>query len=136
MQLLGCLILLTTSAASWAAENSLSASTDVSNEGYFVLNWQTAEADDSLTLEQASSPAFDTVISRDIPAAGALTITGLEDGQYYFRISTGDTALTPSVQVDVEHHSLQRAGSFFLLGLLLFATLTFIILNGNRKAEL
>jgi len=130
-------VFLTASGYAWAADNNpLLVSTDVSNEGYFVLNWDTGNEESELVLEQADSERFDQVISRDIPGTGAITITGLEDGTYFFRLRQDSGPIGSSVQVTVQHHSLARAGSFFALGAALFGTLVFIILNGNRKANL
>lgn len=134
LQCLTWLILLATNPSVWAAENySLSASTDISNEGYFVLNWQSDSNSDNLILEQAGDENFSNPIERDLSGATAATITGLTDGVYYFRLTDSRSALSNTVNVIVAHHSLARAGSFFLLGLVLFSLLTVSILRGNRR---
>lgn len=127
---------MTTNSVSWAAENPLTASTDLSNEGYFVLSWDTGDESASLILEQSSSSDFSDVIRRDISGVGALTITGLDDGDYFFRLSDDGVLQTMPLTISVAHHSLARAGGFFLLGLMLFSTLVFTILNGNRRAQI
>ncbi|MEX2468885.1 MAG: hypothetical protein WD396_03940, partial [Pseudohongiellaceae bacterium] len=98
--------------------------------------WDTGDESASLVLEQSSSSDFSDVVSRDIPGVGALTITGLADGDYFFRLSDDGVPQTMPLTVTVAHHSLARAGGFFLLGLALFSTLVFIILNGNRRAHI
>ncbi len=133
MQSIFWLLVVTASAPTRAAEATLAASTDVSNEGYFVLNWDTQDVDSPVVLQQASSTDFDNTIDRSISATGAVTITGLADGDYFFRIISDNQSLTAPVQVSVQHHSLARAGSFFLLGFVLFSLLVFMILNGNRR---
>jgi hypothetical protein len=128
------LILLATNTSVWAAENlSLSASTQLSNEGYFVLNWQPEVDAASFTLEQSSREDFSTPVSRPLGAASAITITGLSDGVYYFRLSRDEQVISNTISVTVEHHSLDRAASFFFLGLALFITLILSILKGNRQ---
>lgn len=129
------LILLATNPSVWAAENlSLSASTTISNEGYFVLDWQTDSPVEDLTLEQASDQNFSNPLQRSLAGASAATITGLADGTYFFRLTDSNSPLSNTVNVTVAHHSLGRAGSFFLLGLVLFSILIVTILKGNRQA--
>lgn len=129
------LLLLATTFPSWAAENtSLSASTELSNEGYFVLNWQTPSPDATLIIEQASSSDFVNPVIREIAGEGAATITGLTDGNYFFRLVDENNVLSNTVQVSVAHHSLGRAAGFFLLGLILFSILVITILRGNKQA--
>lgn len=132
---LSWLILLATNNSAWAAENlTLSASTSLSNEGYFVLDWQTDSPVEDLILEQATDQAFSNPLGRSLAGASAATITGLNDGTYYFRLTDHNSNLSNTVSVTVSHHSLGRAGSFFLLGLALFSVLIIVILKGNRQA--
>jgi len=129
------LILMATNTPAWAAENlSLSASTSISNEGYFVLDWQSDTPVEDLTLEQANDQSFSNPLERSLAGASAATITGLDDGTYYFRLTDTSSTLSNTVSVTVAHHSLGRAGSFFLLGLVLFSVLIVTILKGNRQA--
>jgi hypothetical protein len=86
-------------------------------------------------MQQADSADFSNLISRDIEAEGSLTITGLEDGQYYFRLVNGPVSLTDPLLVTVEHHQLSRAGLFFGLGLTLFTILVVLILRGAKREE-
>lgn len=137
MHVLACLTVLILSTSAWAADNgSLSASTSLSNEGYFVLDWETSSPESSITLEQSTSEQFSNPLTREIAGAGAATITGLEDGTYYFRLVDSGSVISDTVSVSVIHHSLSRAGGFFLLGLCLFSTLVFTIVHGNRQAGL
>lgn len=140
-----CLAWLTSMATNlpvWAAESTspnsgnLNASTSVSNEGYFVLDWEIAPQDSPLTLQQSNSQQFSSVTPREVAGSGAATITGLADGHYYFRLLDGDQVVSNTVDIQVSHHSLERAGGFFLLGLALFSILIFTILHGNRKTGL
>lgn len=135
------MLLAATKTPVWAAESPVSSfdsSTTLSNEGYFVLSWQSrplSETTGALTLKQASSPEFSDSIDRLVEASGAITITGLEDGDYYFRLVSADGAASDQLQVSVAHHSLARAGGFFLLGLLLFSILIYTIVHGNRRID-
>ena len=134
-QCLAWLMLLATNTPAWATENlNLSASTELSNEGYFVLDWQTGQDPLDLTLQQSSDESFSNIIERDISGESAITITGLSDGVYYFRILDSGDSASNTVTVSVVHHSLLRAGGFFALGLILFSLLIVTILIGNRRA--
>lgn len=129
------LMLLATTTPSWAAENTtLTASTNLSNEGYFVLNWQTPSPEATLRLEQDSNSGFTNPVIREIAGEGAATITGLTDGNYFFRLVDDGNVLSNTVEVSVAHHSLGRAFGFFLLGLTLFTILVATILRGNKQA--
>ncbi|MFN3163244.1 MAG: hypothetical protein ACE37N_07140 [Pseudohongiellaceae bacterium] len=134
-------MLLATTSHSWAAESiestdstSLSASTELSNEGYFVLNWQTPSPEATLILEQDTSGDFTDPVVREIAGEGAATITGLTNGNYFFRLVEDGATLSNTVEVTVAHHSLGRATGFFLLGLCLFSILVITILRGNKQA--
>lgn len=135
MHVLACLTVLILSTSAWAADNgSLSASTDLSNEGYFVLDWETSAPESSITLQQSTSEQFNNPLAREVAGAGAATITGLEDGTYYFRLVDAGIVVSDTVSVSVIHHSLTRAGGFFLLGFCLFSILIVTIVHGNRQA--
>lgn len=95
-----------------------------------MLSWNLGEQNDAV-LQQALSTQFSDAIERSIPAAGSVTLSGLDDGTYYFRAGTSD-AWSNTITVDVEHHSLGRALGFFSLGLVLFIILISTIVLGNR----
>lgn len=106
-------------------------------DGYFVLQWQ-SEVKHSLKLQQSRSSNFTDPEIYIVPASGALTVTGLEDGSYYFRLqgneSSGKDFVPPDLlEVTVTHHSLQRAVMFFSLGMLLLVILLGTLVIGNRQ---
>ena len=78
---------------------------------------------------------FGIFSERPIENSGQLTITGLADGNYYYRLADNDRPLSAPLLVTVQHHSLIRAGSFFTLGLLLFSILVITILIGRRQTD-
>lgn len=124
----------------WAADSPaqplrLQASTELSTEGYLVLSWDAASAPASLLLEQSTNADFSNSVRREVGEARATTLTGLEDGDYYFRLSSASGPLSEPVHVQVAHHSLTRAASFFFLGACLFGLLIFVIISGNREAS-
>lgn len=114
------------------AEISLSSDTEISSEGYFVLSWE-SDTQLPLTLQQSQSAAFDDVRITNLPADGSITITGLRDGNYFYRVLAADQEQSNIIQVQVEHHTLARAFSFFSLGLVLFIVLLVTILIGRKR---
>lgn len=116
-------------------EISLNSDTELAREGYLVLTWQAADtASDDLLLQQSLTADFASHTERAIPVAGAHTLTGLDDGVYYFRAGTADAGWSNTVSVGVQHHSLTEAWGFFTLGLLMFAVLCGVIVRGAGKA--
>ncbi len=127
------LVFLLTTTPSCFAEISLASSTSLSTEGYFVLNWESDSAL-PLILRQAKSDSFISSTETSLPNAGSITITGLENGNYYFQVSS-DAELSNTVLVQVIHHELNRAISFFGLGLVLFLVLISAIFIGERRSR-
>ena len=125
------LVLLLTTSQTCLAEILLSSDSEVSSEGYFVLSWQSDTAN-SLSLQQANSENFSQIKTTSLPANGAVTITGLVNGRYFFRVISA-TEPSNTVLVEVKHHSLVKAFGFFSLGFLLFAVLLLTIFIGRYK---
>ena len=120
----------------WAADLFLSSDTSLSTEGYFVVNWNASQNESSgQVLQQATTIDFTTYRTYSIPATGSITITGLEDGEYFFRLTTADGEQSEVLAVTVLHHALGRALGFFLIGLLLFLVLVFTIFHGNKHLQ-
>jgi len=126
-----------TRAPVWAADISLSSNTTLSTEGYFVISWASeAGVDTPVVLQQSPSENFGTTLSREfnLPAYGSVTITGLTDGAYYFRVThAGQSSFSDLLVVEVAHHSLSRALTFFSVGLVLFLILLGTIIRGNQS---
>lgn len=118
-----------------AAENSLSVDTPLSSEGYFVLSWDAGAEDGQYVLQQALTPDFRETLDRPIAGAGRLTVTGLGDDRYYYRVGDPQGGWSNTIEVTVAHHPLSRAFAFFSLGLALFAVLIFTILSGHRQTR-
>ncbi len=116
------------------AEISLNSNTTLAAEGYFVLSWE-SDADSPLTLEQSNRADFSEVISTRVAADGDITITGLIDGDYYFRLLNDNLQQSNLLRIEVAHHSLVRALAFFSLGLVLFIILLLTIYIGSRRGD-
>ncbi len=128
--------LLSTKMSVCAADISLISDTVLSTEGYFVISWASVSDPDSpVILQQSPSENFGVTVTREfnVPPNSSITITGLQDGQYYFRAKAQDeSAFSNVLMVEVAHHSLLRALSFFAIGLILFLILLVTIISGNR----
>jgi hypothetical protein len=115
---------------------SLFVDTPMATEGYFVLSWQTAApAGATFILEQSNDPAFSLPVQSRMlvhapDQASQLTITGLADGDYYFRLQLPSGEYSPALKVTVRHHQLSHALGFFGLGLAMFLTLSCAIFLG------
>lgn len=115
-----------------AADTILESDTTLTSEGYFVLSWVSSpETQGPIILSESTDPGFSPARDYEIPANGQKTITGLENGRYYFRAGTPDD-WSEQVVIEVRHHSLARAAFFFFTGLALFLILVFTIVLGNR----
>lgn len=137
------LLLLVTRQSSWAADTPLpvvlSSDTALATEGYFVLRWSASLASDTLELVQHPATDVDSVSdstlrAEQLPESGAITITGLRDGSYTYRLLANGTPASNPVTVTVQHHALPRAFGFFALGGLLFSILVVTIFLGNARA--
>lgn len=117
---------------------TITASPSHSNDGKVVVSWQTP-ALGQVHIQQDRNHKFETPTTRYIGHDGASVVTGLVDGAYHYRgrLEAPDgthSQWSPIVKVTVEHHSLARAISFFLVGLVVFvATLLLIIVGARRR---
>ncbi len=106
-----------------------------------MLSWHSEVTADTLyILEQANDADFSrNLISRNLYRnAGQdpqITLSGLENGNYYFRMRQQEGDWGPTRQVTVQHHSLGQALLFFGLGLALLLTLCGTILVGWRQSR-
>lgn len=119
----------------WAAEIALQSNSELVHEGYFVLSWvSTPPSSKSIVLQQSTTKSFSNPRQFSLPADGSITITGLTDGHYFFR-AIQNNLHSNTVSIRVSHHSLQKAGLFFTIGLLLFAILLLTIFTGNARMK-
>lgn len=139
-----CFILLVLPVAAFAADDfQLSASTSVSNDGSLNLSWNLPE-NTSIELQQASQPAsqpdnnnFQTIYRGNDTAT---VITGLSNGKYLFRarlVKTDGSHLnwTLNTELEVKHHSLTKAFSFFTIGAIVFLATLVLLIKGTKKVN-
>jgi len=117
---------------------SLSASPLLSNDGKTVLTWSAPE-NARVNIQQSADSNFTDPSILYQGRDSATVITGLMDGDYHYRgrIETADGSVSPwssPTSITVKHHSLVRAFSFFMTGLLVFlATLLLIVLGARGQ---
>jgi len=89
--------------------------------GYLTLGWREA-AGDRFEVQQRAAGAWRSIYRGPDRAT---TLTGLDDGDYAFRVRplAPEGAWGPSLEVTVAHHSLHRALAFFGTGAAMFAVL-------------
>lgn len=139
------MLILATKSTAWAAENltilapdspdylTLATDTELSREGYFVLSWSPDSNFASLDLQQSTTAEFSDVAVKRVADTDRVTLTGLVDGDYYYRLVADDVVVSNTLTVRVEHHALSRALSFFVLGFVLFGVLLVTIYRGHKE---
>lgn len=111
--------------------------TQTATAGYYRLNWESADIDLVIELQQADNPAFTDAELRYRGRDTASVVSGMQDGKWYYRArSVTDSNISPwsdTVAVKVAHHSLPRAWLFFGLGALVFAATLLLIIRGTEQ---
>ncbi|MCG7913223.1 MAG: fibronectin type III domain-containing protein [Candidatus Thiodiazotropha weberae] len=136
-QILVCLF-LGLFAASAVSAPLLSLAPAQSTDGKATLSWELPEGA-SVEVESSLDDRFVNVVPLYQGSDRSTVLTGLSDGSYHFRarITHQNGAISPwgePVSLLVEHHSLVKAVSFFVIGAVVFvATLLLIILGARRE---
>jgi hypothetical protein len=111
--------------------------TDVleTSNGYVKLEWENGD-NASYELQQATSADF--ADSRTIYKGPdkASFISGLEDGNYYFRVRSAEGPWSLPVQLIVKHQSLQLAFTLFGIGAVVFLLTVFVVIKGVRNSDI
>ena len=87
-------------------------------------------------LQQANNKAFTD--SKTIYAGPdkATVISGLPDQLYFYRVRVKDSdEWSLPIQVEVKHHSLVHAFSFFALGASMFVIMLVVLIKGARGSR-
>lgn len=133
-----CWLMLLAAGGVAADEFSISANPTDSSDGTVRLTWS-VPGGALAHIQRDTGAGFADPASVYLGADGASVITGLTDGQYFFRgrlqFSDGRvSAWSDAVAVTVQHHSLNRALVFFLLGAVVFLATLLLIVSGARRA--
>lgn len=111
----------------------------LSTAGYFRLSWtvspNTSNGDiPQFELQQATQADFSDAIARYQGADRATVISGLANNTYYYRVRlSNEDDWSKTVAVEVKHHPLSRAFSFFALGIAMFIITVTVLLKGARQ---
>lgn len=109
--------------------------------GYFRLTWDWDDPDNRrFQLQEGHSPAFAEAQTLYQGPDRASLLSGRRNGTYYYRVRLNpeDGAPGPwseAVKIDVEHHSLGRAFTFFGVGAGVFLATLGLVVGGNLKTE-
>lgn len=117
---------------------SLEVNTNTSTDGYYVLSWNTeAGQSPQFLLQESSDQSFSNPQLIYSGADKSRVISGKANGDYYYRIALADSSsvFSSPVAVEVRHHSLQRAFSFFFLGLVVFGSILVTVFTGMRSQD-
>ncbi len=114
-----------------------------SNAGHTRLAWQTAGANGNsqapitYEVQQASTPGFEHAKLLYRGPDVATFVSGLPNGTYYYRVrSAGPTINGPwsaTVQLTVQHHSLQLTYLLMALGGTVFLMTVALIIRGSKQ---
>ncbi len=118
-----------------AAQPQLNANTDLATAGYFQLSWEANVQSAPYVLQQSLTPSFSNSTTIYVGTDTASVRSGLSNGTYHFRLLDGEGMPSNIVTVQVAHHSLTKAFSFFALGVLMFVILVAVLVSASRGEE-
>jgi hypothetical protein len=115
----------------------ISLNPNVSSDGTATLSWETGQQK-SVLIQAGRDPSFTQATTLYRGSDSASVITGLVDGDYFYRgrEEYADGRIAPwseTISLHVKHHSLARAGGFFLLGSIVFLATTLLIVFGAKR---
>lgn len=117
------------------AQIQLDSNTNMATAGYFQLTWSGDPQQAPYVLQQSITPSFSKHITLYQGADTASLQSGLSDGTYHYRVLGSQGVVSNSVQVEVKHHALKKAFSFFALGAVMFLILLVVLITASRKGE-
>lgn len=135
---LSCFLLLSllsvlTLASSLCAETTVvfTKSEGSSDTGHFTLTWENPE-EKEVTLEVSKNSSFERPRALYQGTGTSFFISGLSDGEYYFRLREISPKNAEIFILTVAHRSLTLALSLFALGSVVFLAIVAVILRGER----
>lgn len=102
----------------------------VSNNGHVKLQWKVTRQGQAVEVQQASDQNFESARTVYRGLEEGTFISGLPDGNYYYRVRHIGGAWSDAVLLTVKHHSLRSALVLFALGAIVFALTAFIVIKG------
>ena len=103
----------------------------VSNDGRIKLIWTASGDSATYETQQATDSAFayPKIIYQGSDRASF--ISGLENGTYYYRVRSENSAWSKTLTVTVQHHSLKLAWVLFALGAVVFLLTVWVVIKGS-----
>jgi hypothetical protein len=122
--------------AAFAGNPSLELSPTTSTDGVAQLTWE-SPGDAEVTLQSSMNRDFARPKILYVGRDGATTLTGLSDGDYFYRVGIDSgkadgTQWSDVVHLEVRHHPMSRAWLFFSVGVLVFAGVLIMVVAGAR----
>lgn len=117
----------------------LQSDTGLATAGYYQLTWDAADSGNGeFQLQEANRPDFSDASLLYQGPDKATVVTGRPDDTYYYRVRLLDAQSMPgawsdAVKVEVEHHPLSRALTFFIVGAVVFIAILVVIVVGNKQ---
>ena len=133
------LCLLLVSGSSLAQPLSINSSTETATAGFFQLNWSMTDAPDNTSYqlyEHADTDTSGPVLIYEGPDMASV-ISGKANGMYEYYVSATssdwpDKRMSNTISVTVAHHSLRNALIVLAIGFIIFLSVIFVILRGER----
>jgi len=128
------LILLPAFVVAEEVEFTSEASVIESNSGHIKLEWE-AEMDTIFELQRAPTRHFsEPTISYKGPDRASF-ISGLEEGEYYYRVRTAGGAWSEPLLIRVRYQSMTLAFTLFGLGGIVFLLTVLVVIRGVRQTN-
>lgn len=113
--------------------NVITSNTNLATAGYFKLSWESNHVS-SYEVQEASSSSFKAPKLIYQGGDTSVVISGLADGVYYYRMRSDYGNWGEAIRVEVKHHSLKKAFTFFSIGALILCMLIWVLIRGHRHA--
>lgn len=133
MAILSCVLFFSVCATPVSA-NQLSSDMSLSTAGYFNLSWA-ADKPAPYVIQQSLDASFKQAKTIYQGSDQASVMSGLPDGQYFYRMQANAGQWSEAIKVEVKHHTLEKAFAFFAAGAVMLFTLVFVLIKGARHAE-
>lgn len=133
--LFGAVVLFLVVPVSAQSEYTLTASAEISSEGYLTFSWETLIEDD---VELLLTRTDDAQFLKRVPVTGKEMVhySGIGNGDYSAQLVHADgTVLSNATRFTVEHRSLEQAFTLFGLGAALFVGLVVFFMFGTKPAS-
>lgn len=111
-------------------------------KGAVSLEWEGTEAGLVYQLQSAPTDAFEDCLPRYEGPETASFLSGLEDGQYFFRVRArrADASVwgpwSSPIRIDSNHHSMSLAWKLCAMGAFLFLCIVgFVVINSRSLSR-